>query len=119
VSYSHQNGDAEESPARTIGRDLAAGKIDAAIMWAPSRGCWWISAASRRNGARCRSSRIPPSASITRFRWAAPGEKQWKETLDAWINAHHPQIDSILLSYKVPLVDPAGHVSSNAKDGNL
>jgi len=32
VSYSHQNGDVEESPARTIERDLANGKIDAAIL---------------------------------------------------------------------------------------
>jgi hypothetical protein len=47
------------------------------------------------------------------------GEKQWKDTLDAWISAHHSQIDSILVSYKVPLVDATGHVSSNGKDGNL
>jgi hypothetical protein len=33
--------------------------------------------------------------------------------------AHEKQIDSILMSYKVPLVDAAGHVSSNATDGNL
>jgi hypothetical protein len=47
------------------------------------------------------------------------GEKAWKETLDAWISSHHPQIDAILLSYKVPLVDSAGHVTSTAKDGKL
>ena len=47
------------------------------------------------------------------------GEKQWKDTLDAWISKHRPQIDSILISYKVPLVDATGHVSSSTKDGNL
>ena len=47
------------------------------------------------------------------------GEKQWKETLDSWIAGHHAQIDSILLSYKVPMVDATGHVSSPATDGNL
>jgi hypothetical protein len=47
------------------------------------------------------------------------GEKQWKDTLDAWISAHRLQIDSILVSYKVPLVDATGHVSSTSKDGNL
>jgi hypothetical protein len=44
------------------------------------------------------------------------GEKQWKDTLDAWISAHQPQIDAILLSYKIPLIDAAGHVNSNATD---
>jgi hypothetical protein len=33
--------------------------------------------------------------------------------------AHEKQNDSILMSYKVPLVDAAGHVGSNATDGNL
>jgi hypothetical protein len=47
------------------------------------------------------------------------GEKQWKETLDSWIAGHHSQIDSILVSYKVPMVDATGHVSSPATDGNL
>jgi hypothetical protein len=39
------------------------------------------------------------------------GEKQWKETLDSSIAG---QIDSILLSYKVPMVDATGNVSSPA-----
>jgi hypothetical protein len=47
------------------------------------------------------------------------GEKQWRDTLDAWISGHRPQIDSILMSYKVPLVDSTGHVTSQVKDGNL
>jgi len=120
VSYSHQNGDAEESPARTIGRDLAAGKIDAAIMWGPIAG---MLVDQRSESPKWRAVPFEPDPAI-RFDYEISmglrqGEKQWKETLDAWINAHHPQIDSILLSYKVPLVDPAGHVSSNAKDGNL
>jgi hypothetical protein len=47
------------------------------------------------------------------------GEKHRKETLDNSIAGHHSQIDSILLSYKVPMVDATGNVSSPATDGNL
>ena len=32
---------------------------------------------------------------------------------------HEEQIDSILMSYKIPLVDATGQLSSNVKDGNL
>jgi DNA-binding transcriptional LysR family regulator len=36
--FTHQNGDIEESPARTIERALAAGQIDAGILWGPIAG---------------------------------------------------------------------------------
>ena len=32
---------------------------------------------------------------------------------------HEEQIDSILMSYKIRLVDATGQLSSNVKDGNL
>lgn len=120
VSYSHQNGDVDESPARTIGRDLASGKIDAAIMWGPIAG---MLVDQRNQEPKWHAVPFEAEPSI-RFDYEISmglrqGEKEWKDTLDAWISAHHPQIDSILLSYKVPLVDTTGHVNSNAKDGSL
>ena len=120
VSYSHQNGDVEESPARTIERDLANGKIDAAILWGPIAG---MLVNQRNKDPKWRAVPFEPDPKI-RFDYEISmglrnGEKEWKETLDAWIAAHRPQIDSILASYKVPMVDAAGHVSSNATDGNL
>jgi quinoprotein dehydrogenase-associated probable ABC transporter substrate-binding protein len=120
VSYSHQNGDVEESPARTIERDLANGKIDAAILWGPIAG---MLVEQRAKTPKWRAVPFEPDPKI-KFDYEISmglrkGEKQWKDTLDAWISAHRPQIDSILMSYRVPLVDATGHVSSNATDGNL
>jgi quinoprotein dehydrogenase-associated probable ABC transporter substrate-binding protein len=120
VSYSHQNGDVDESPARTIGRDLAAGKIDAAILWGPIAG---MLVEQRAAVPQWRAVPFEPDPAI-RFDYEISmglrnGEKEWKDTLDAWIAAHHPQIDSILMSYQVPLVGPTGHVSFNVKDGKL
>jgi quinoprotein dehydrogenase-associated probable ABC transporter substrate-binding protein len=120
VSYSHQNGDVEESPARTIERDLAAGKIDAAILWGPIAG---MLVEQRAAAPKWRALPFEPDPSI-RFDYEISmglrnGEKEWKDTLDGWIAAHHPEIDSILISYKVPLIDAAGHVSSNVMDGKL
>jgi len=120
VSYSHQNGDVEESPARTIERDLASGKIDGAILWGPIAG---MLVTQHTQGTKWRAVPFEPDPAI-RFDYEISmglrqGEKPWKDTLDAWISAHQAQIDSILLSYKVPMVDATGHVSSNARDGNL
>ncbi len=120
VSYSHQNGDVEESPARTIERDLAAGKIDGAILWGPIAG---MLVEQRTKEPKWRAVPFEPDPTI-KFDYEISmglrqGEKPWKDTLDAWIAGHQPQIDSILLSYKVPLVDATGHVNSTARDGNL
>lgn len=118
--YSHQNGDVDESPARTIGRDLANGKIDAAVLWGPIAG---MLVQQRDKEPKWRAVPFEPDPAI-KFDYEISmglrtGEKQWKDTLDGWISTHHPQIDSILTSYNVPLVDTAGHVSSHTKDGNL
>jgi quinoprotein dehydrogenase-associated probable ABC transporter substrate-binding protein len=120
VSYSHQNGDVEESPARTIERDLAGGKIDGGILWGPIAS---MLVEQHTQGTKWRAVPFEPDPAL-RFDYEISmgmrqGEKQWKDTLDAWISAHQAQIDSILMSYKVPMVDTTGHVSSNARDGNL
>jgi quinoprotein dehydrogenase-associated probable ABC transporter substrate-binding protein len=120
ISYSHQNGDVEESPARTIGRDLAAGKIDGAILWGPIAG---MLAEQHAAGPQWRTVPFEPDPTI-RFDYEISmglrnGEKQWKDTLDAWIAGHRAEIDSILVSYKVPLIDSTGHISSNVTDGKL
>jgi len=32
-------------------------------------------------------------------------DKEWKSTLDRWITGHRTQIDKILQSYRVPLIN--------------
>jgi quinoprotein dehydrogenase-associated probable ABC transporter substrate-binding protein len=120
VSYSHQNGDVDESPARTIARDLDKGTIDAGIMWGPIAA---MLANQRPGDSKWRAVPFQPDPKI-RFDYEISmglrnGEKAWKDTLDTWINGHRPQIDAILLSYKIPLVDTTGHVISNSTNGNL
>ena len=35
------------------------------------------------------------------------GESQWKDTLDGWIGSHLPEIQAILASYHIPLLELA------------
>jgi quinoprotein dehydrogenase-associated probable ABC transporter substrate-binding protein len=118
--YSHQNGDPEESPAKTIERDLGAGRIDAAILWGPIAG---MLVAQRSQAPKWRVVPFEPDPAI-KFDYEISmglrqGETPWKDTLDAWIATHQPQIDSILSSYRVPLIDATGHLRFSLKDGNL
>ncbi len=38
------------------------------------------------------------------------GEKEWQNTLDAWIGAHQGQIDQILGAHHVPLLNASGEI---------
>ena len=111
VFYTPQSGDPEESPAHVIERDLAAGKIDMAIAWGPIAG--FLAVRHAQNPA-WRALPFKPDSTIkfdfeismgVRF-----GEKEWKDTLDQWISAHERELQAILASYRVPLLDANGNL---------
>lgn len=110
-SYAQQSGDPHENPAGIIERDLAAGKIDVAIVWGPIAG--FLVGRHSGDGA-WRAVAFKPEAGI-KFDYEISmgvrfGEKEWKDTLDAWIASHRAEIDSILMSYRIPLVDDKGNL---------
>jgi ABC-type amino acid transport substrate-binding protein len=110
VVYSHQTGDIEETPARTIERDLIAGKIDVGILWGPIAAML----VSQHSQDHWRAVPFLPDPTI-RFDYKISmglrnGETDWKKTLDAWIAGHGSEINAILKSYKIPVVDATGHV---------
>jgi quinoprotein dehydrogenase-associated probable ABC transporter substrate-binding protein len=120
VFYAQQSGDIHENPSVVIERDLTGGQIDLAIAWGPIAG--YI--ASRHSGADgWRTLAFKPDPAITfdyeismgvRF-----GEKEWKDTLDAWIAGHRGEINAILTSYGIPLVDNGNQIAPAAKDSTL
>ena len=106
VMFPQQSGDPAVNPASVIGHELAAGNIDVAIVWGPIAGYL----------AREHSSSTPwhvvPFSPDPQIRFDYPiamgvrfGEKEWKETLDRWIEGHNEKIQAILREYGVPLLD--------------
>ncbi len=62
-----------------------------------------------RRGARCPSSRIRTIKFDYEISMGVRfGEKEWKDTLDQWIGAHEREVQAILASYRVPLLDANG-----------
>jgi mxaJ protein len=107
VPYSMMSPDPEQYPGQIIERDLAQGKIDAAIVWGPIAGFF-----ARR--VRSPELLVVPMKSEpgVPFEYAMAmgvrhGEARWREQIDGLIARHHDAILAILRDYGVPLVaDP-------------
>jgi quinoprotein dehydrogenase-associated probable ABC transporter substrate-binding protein len=104
--YAPQSGDPDEHPASIVERDLAGGAIDVAVVWGPVAGFL----ADRHQGAE--GWAIVPFKVDPQIRFdyeMAMGvrfaDKEWKSTLDQWISGHKPEIDKILVGYRIPLLE--------------
>lgn len=119
VVYPPQSGDPAENPTLIIEQDLAARKIDVGIVWGPIAGFLM-----QRHTEKPAWRAVPftPDQTI-KFDYEISmgvrfGEKQWQNTLDAWIGSHQEQINSILSSFRVPLLDAGGAVmKTNLESG--
>jgi quinoprotein dehydrogenase-associated probable ABC transporter substrate-binding protein len=105
VMYAAQSGDPNETPDTIVERDLAAGKIDVAVVWGPIAGF----IVSRRGTQGWTTVPFKPDPQI-KFDYEISmglrqGEKDWQKTLDDWIAAHHTEITQILTAYHIPLID--------------
>ena len=104
VMYAAQSGDPNETPDTIVERDLAAGKIDVAMVWGPVAG--FIASRHIQDGWVALPFKPDPQIKFD-YEMAMGlrrGEKDWQKTLDDWIAAHHTEITQILTSYHIPLV---------------
>jgi quinoprotein dehydrogenase-associated probable ABC transporter substrate-binding protein len=104
--YSPQSGDVTEHPASIVERDITSAAIDVAIVWGPVAGFL----ASRHKGKDAwKTVPFKPDPQIRFDYEIAMGvrfdDKEWKATLDRWIAEHQPEIEKILVSYQVPLLE--------------
>jgi quinoprotein dehydrogenase-associated probable ABC transporter substrate-binding protein len=96
-----------ESSAQTMMDDLARGDIDCAILWGPMAGYY----ASKAN---------PPFVVVPLIKEAAgppmafrigmavrPADQEWKRTLNKLIMENQAEINRLLISYHVPILDAA------------
>jgi len=105
-----QSGDPEAYPGELIDKELAAGHIDVAFAWGPIAGYF----ATHAKPPGMLALPFPPSTEIqfdykiamgVRF-----GEKEWRDRIAGLIARDQKQIDAILLSYGVPLLDDQGNL---------
>jgi len=95
-----------ESPAKSMAEDVAAGNIDAGVLWGPIAGYW--------------GQRVDPHLVVVPllkeqehmdFRIAMGvrrSDQDWKRQLNRLISENQQEIDKILTEYGVPLLDEQG-----------
>ena len=96
-----------QDPAADMLADLAAGTIDAAILWGPIGG-----PLAKGNDALTVTPLLRETESPKMFyritMGVRPGEQDWKRDLNSLIRRNQDEIDSILAKAGVPLVDDYG-----------
>ena len=108
VPYRTLNADPEQYAGEIIDKELAAQKIDAAIVWGPIAGYY-----AKKQEARPLTLLVLPSEKNVKFDYdivmgVRYGEAAWKEQIDQLIEKNQARIDAILASYGVPRIDARG-----------
>lgn len=105
VPYRMMNADPAQYPGQIIEKDLAEGKIDAAIVWGPIAGYF-----AQRVQTPALAVVPLKSEKGVKFDYKIAmgvryGERAWKQQIEQLIDSKRPEIEAILKEYKVPLVD--------------
>jgi quinoprotein dehydrogenase-associated probable ABC transporter substrate-binding protein len=113
--YPMMSPDPDRYPGELIDHELAAGRIDAAIVWGPIAGFY----AKRVKGMDFAVIPLSSEPGI-KFDYAIAmgvrfGEREWKDTVDKLITDNQPAIDAILAGYGVPLVNERGEPARQAR----
>ena len=107
VPYRILNADPDQYPGEIVERDLAQGKLDAAVVWGPIGGYF----AKRVQQPALVVVPMTPEPGV-KFDYAMAmgvryGEPQWKARIEDLIGKLQPQILAILKDYGVPLLPDA------------
>lgn len=116
VPYKIMNADPQQYPGEIIEKDLAAGKIDVAIVWGPIAGYF----AQRVKAPKLTVVPLKSEPGV-HFDYEMAmgvryGEREWKQKIEGLIESQKPAILAILKDYGVPVVDDSFASRDPAKD---
>ncbi|MBQ1767420.1 MAG: transporter substrate-binding domain-containing protein, partial [Aquincola sp.] len=105
VPYKMMNADPAQYPGQIIENDLAAGTIDAAIVWGPIAGYF-----AQRVKQPALTVLPLKSEEGVQFDYAMAmgvryGEREWKQQIEGLISTKQADIQAILKEFGVPLLD--------------
>lgn len=108
VPYQGQSGDLKVTPGEQLMKDLAAGKIDCAIVWGPSAG-YYAKVLKAEDKLGMLMLHNDPKYPDMRFEFSVAmgvrrGDKAWADKINHLIENNQSKINSILKSYGIPLL---------------
>lgn len=111
VPYKIMNADPDQYPGEIIEKDLAAGRLDVAIVWGPIASYF-----ARR--VKTPTLVVVPMKSEPGVKFdyqmamgVRYGEREWKQQIEGLIESKQSEIQAILKEYGVPLVDASYEVT--------
>jgi quinoprotein dehydrogenase-associated probable ABC transporter substrate-binding protein len=113
VPYQIMNADPNQYPGEIIEKDLAAGKIDAAIVWGPIAGFFAKRVKSPELAVVPLKSEPGIKFDYEMAMGVRYGEREWKQQIEKLIDSHKGEIEAILKEYGVPLVDESFSMPKN------
>ncbi len=106
VPYQIMNANPDQYPGEIIEKDLANGKIDAAIIWGPIGGYFAQKVKEPALTVIPMSSEPGVKFDYSMAMGVRYGEREWKQQIETLIDKHQPAITEILREYGVPLLAP-------------
>jgi quinoprotein dehydrogenase-associated probable ABC transporter substrate-binding protein len=94
-----------DSSAGAMMKDLAAGEIDAAILWGPMAGYYAKQANPPLHVTPLLNEKSGPKLIYRIGMGVRPADQNWKRLLNRLISENQPAINKILLDFGVPLLD--------------
>jgi len=109
VRYQGQSGDPKVNPGQQMVEDVAAGKIDATIIWGPTAGYFAKQYKKEDVELVLLPLKDDPERPEMRFTYSFSmavryGEKAWKEKINNLIKENKTDIEKILTDFGVPLI---------------
>ena len=109
VPYKLQMGDSRKNPTEIILSDLLDGKFDATIVWGPSAA--YFATQNKDKGELVilplkDDAILPEMKFVYNMSMAVRhGDKEWKEQLNGLIDKYQEDINAIISSYGIPIVE--------------
>lgn len=107
VPYQMLNADPQQYPGEIIEKDLAAGKLDVAIVWGPIAGYFAQRVKTPELIVVPLKSERGVKFDYQMAMGVRYGEREWKQQIEGLIESKHAEIQAILKEYGVPVVDDA------------
>lgn len=106
VPYQIMNADPNQYPGEIIEKDLANGKLDAAVVWGPIGGYYAKQVKQQQLVVLPLTSEPGVKFDFAMAMGVRYGEREWKQQIEALIEKRQPEITAILRDFNVPLLDP-------------
>ena len=105
VPYQIMNPNPQQYPGEIIEKDLASGKLDAAIVWGPIAGYFAQRVKTPQLVVLPLKSEPGMKLDYQMAMGVRFGEREWKQQVEGLIDSRQAEIQAILKEYGVPVVD--------------